>query len=483
MKLFEIFGEIKIDDKNASQIIGDTDKKAEGLGKRLGGMAKTAGKWGLAIGAASTAVAGSLGAIATKAADSTDRIDKMSQKLGLSREGFQEWDYILSQNGASIDSMGAGMKTLTNQLDDLGKGGKVATDAFGELGLSYDDLAGKSQEEVFEITIQALQGMEDETKRAAIANDLLGRSGQELAPLLNAGADSVDELKKQAHDLGLVLEDDAIDAGVKFTDTVDNLKRAGEALFAQVGVELIPIFQDLADWIIAHMPQIREVAGKAFDVISAAVQWSWELFRDYLLPVFEEIFKWVQNNWPTISAIIKTAFTVIQTVWNTVLSPVLGFLWDALKKVVDFVSNNFPGFQSTIETVMSGVKSAVGFVVDIFDGLASSIDWALEKWNKWRNRPDDDKAKTSGSNFGVGGTYRDPGVNGRHARGLDYVPYDGYLAELHKGERVLSASEARNGQTMNHTGTIKIEGYNNQGEFDRTVQIVMDELRREVRLA
>ena len=132
--------------------------------------------------------------------------------------------------------MGAGMKTLTNQLDELGKGGKVATDAFGELGLSYDDLAGKSQEEVFEITIQALQGMEDETKRAAIANDLLGRSGQELAPLLNAGADSVDELKKQAHELGLVLEDDAIDAGVKFTDTMDNLKRAGGAYSHRLGL-------------------------------------------------------------------------------------------------------------------------------------------------------------------------------------------------------------------------------------------------------
>lgn len=396
MKLFELFGEIKIDDKDIAKIDG-ADKKAEGLGNKLGGMAKTAGAWGLAIGAGATAAAGALGAVATKAAESTDRIDKMSQKLGLSREGFQEWDYILSQNGASIDSMGAGMKTLTNQVDELSKGGKVATDAFGELGLSYDDLAGKSQEEIFEVTVKALQGMEDETKRAAVANDLLGRSGQELAPLLNAGADSVDALKKNAHELGLVLEDDAIDAGVKFTDTVDNLKRAGGALFAQIGTELIPIFQNLADWIISHMPQIREVAGKAFDVISAAVKWSWELFQDYLLPVFRKIFEWVSENWPTISAIIKTAFQVIETVWNNVLSPVLGFLWDALKKVVDFVSDNFPGFQATVENVMSGVKSAVGFVVDIFDGLASSIEWALDKWNDWTNRPSD---KTSSGNFG-----------------------------------------------------------------------------------
>lgn len=34
-------------------------------------------------------------------------------------------------------------------------------------------------------------------------------------------------------------------------------------------------------------------------------------------------------------------------------------------------------------------------------------------------------------------------INGSHADGLDYVPYDGYIAQLHKGERVLTAQESR----------------------------------------
>lgn len=34
-------------------------------------------------------------------------------------------------------------------------------------------------------------------------------------------------------------------------------------------------------------------------------------------------------------------------------------------------------------------------------------------------------------------------MDGSHAAGLAYVPYDGYVAELHRGERVLTASEAR----------------------------------------
>ena len=34
-------------------------------------------------------------------------------------------------------------------------------------------------------------------------------------------------------------------------------------------------------------------------------------------------------------------------------------------------------------------------------------------------------------------------ISGSHANGLDYVPYNGYIAELHKGERVLTADENR----------------------------------------
>jgi len=52
---------------------------------------KTAAEWGTAIVGGATAAAGGLMDVATKTAETTDRIDKMSQKLGMTREGFQEW--------------------------------------------------------------------------------------------------------------------------------------------------------------------------------------------------------------------------------------------------------------------------------------------------------------------------------------------------------------------------------------------------------
>lgn len=483
-ELFKLFGSIMVDNDKANESISKTEQKAEGLGNKLAGGIKTAGAWGLAIGAAAGAAGGALLGVATKASETTDRIDKMSQKLGMSKEGFQEWDYILGQNGISIDGLQGGIKTLTNMTDELSKGSKTATDSFGRLGLSFDDLKGKSQEEIFNLTIDKLMQVEDETQRAALANDLLGRSGAELAPLLNQGAEGAEELRKRAHELGLVLSDDAVNAGVVFGDTMDDLKKSFGNVVTQIGVELMPMFQNLMDWVLAHMPEIREFASNAFKVIGDAVMVVWGIFANYLLPIMESIFKWVKDNWPIISAVIKTAFEVIKTVWETVLSPVLGLLWDAFKAVVDFIADNFPGMQKTVETIFGGIGKAVEGVFGIFKTLIDWVGKAVDAWEKWIDRPADESG--SGGNGGNGGIseglrdYIPSRKSGTHRNGLDYVPYDGYIAELHKGERVLTAAEAK-GQTVNHTGTIRVEGVNNQGELSAVVDIVMNQLRREVR--
>lgn len=430
-----MFGSILVDSSKAEESISKTGEKADSLGSKLGSGIKTAGKWAAGIGAAAGAAGGALLGVANKAAETTDHIDKMSQKIGMSKEGFQEWDFILSQNGASIDSMQSGMKTLTNQVDELSKGGKVATDAFSQLGLSYEDMAGLSQEEIFEKTVIALQGVEDTTKRAAIANDLLGKSGSELAPLLNAGADSVEAMKKQAKDLGLVLSDDAVNAGVKFTDTMDQLKRSFGAVFTQVGAAVMPMFVDFANWIINNMPVIQNVFKTVFDVINQVVSVAFDWFNEYLLPAFKEIFSWVSDNWPTLQKIFETVFGVIfdlvSTVWTLFkdgLLPILSALWD-------FISPTFPLIQGVVEVTFGAIVKSVEFVVDVFERVTGAIKTAIEWLGSWN----DTEAKSKDTSFKSGKDY-----DGSHAGGLAYVPYDGYIAELHQGERVLTKSQNAN---------------------------------------
>jgi phage-related protein len=196
------------------------------------------------------AIAGGITAIGVASqnfAKTTDRIDKMSQRLSLSREGFQKWDFVLSQAGVSIDSMQMSMKTLTQQMETGSK-------AFEQLGINARDSEGnfRNQEQVFMETVIALQQMEAGIEKSALAQKLFGRSGQELLPLLNTQSEAMVELMGDAERLGLVLSNETIDAGVILTDALDQLNRTVKSLGTEAMLPLINIANDIItsflDW-------------------------------------------------------------------------------------------------------------------------------------------------------------------------------------------------------------------------------------------
>lgn len=192
-----------------------------------------------------------------KASDATDRVDKLSQKIGMSRKGFQEWDFILSQSGTNIEKMQVGMKTLVNRMQESAKGSGVGADALKKLGISATDSSGKMkmQEQVMEEVVRKMQDMPEGAEKSKLAFDLFGKSGLELMPLLNSVGGSVDDLKAKAHELGIVLSDEAIDAGVNYQDAMDQLKRSLGGVATQILSSLMPTITIWAG-------KIGEVAGK-----------------------------------------------------------------------------------------------------------------------------------------------------------------------------------------------------------------------------
>ena len=142
--------------------------------------------------------------MADETAAAGDEIDKNSQRLGLSKKAYQEWDYVLSQSGVDINSVQTGFKSMTNSIDDAKNGSETAIKKFTDLGVSMSDLKTMSREDIFGKAVEGLQNITDDTTKAALANDLFGKSGQNIMPLLNSTADSTQNLKDKAHELGMV---------------------------------------------------------------------------------------------------------------------------------------------------------------------------------------------------------------------------------------------------------------------------------------
>src|SRR5690554_5849125 len=141
---------------SSAKVADDAGGRFEKLGSVMKGVAAGIGVAMAAIGTAAVAAGKKLYDMANDAAAAGDEIDKSSQRIGLSTEGYQEWDYVLSQNGASISTLENGMKKLNNTVDDAIQGSGSAAERFKRLGISMSDLEGKSREEIFEMTVRGL---------------------------------------------------------------------------------------------------------------------------------------------------------------------------------------------------------------------------------------------------------------------------------------------------------------------------------------
>lgn len=453
-----------MDSSKAEESISKTEKKAEGLGTKLGNGIKTAAKWGAAIGAGAVAAGAALFGLANKATDTLDRIDKLSQKIGLSRQGFQEWEYILSQSGTDIEKMQVGLKTLTQRMDESTKGVGIGAEAFERLNLSATDLNGnmKSQEQMFEETAKALMELPAGAEKSQLAFELFGKAGLELMPMLNGSAESIDELKKNAHDLGLVISDEAVDAGVLFQDTMDDLKRSFGAIVTNLGASVIPMFQKLAEWIKFNMPEIQAMIKKLFDGIRAIVEGFvkfWDENGETVIAItsklFEIIKRIVSTSMDIIKGIIDVVMGIIQgdwsKVWNgmkTILEGAFNLIKYALRTALDGLLSIMRGagslFRNAGRAIFEGVWEGMkGVWSSISNWVSERVDWLAKKLTFWR-KSEQEMATTNTTRY-----------DGSHARGLAYVPFDGYTAQLHKGERVLTTEENRD--YTKETKSTKIE--------------------------
>lgn len=250
----------------SSVLSGPADKAGQDAGSTFGSSFGDKMKNGLLIAGAGIAAFGATAGVALGKSISDvskygDHVDKMSQKIGFSAEGFQKWDYVLNRAGTSIDSMAPVMKTLSNAAVSN-------SDAFQQLGISQEEVANMSQEELFGRTIEALSGMEEGAERTALASKLLGRGASELAPLINGGTDAIEEQMKMAEEYGMVMSDEGVKASADFVDAQTTLQGTLTGLKNKVTADFLPAATDVVNGL-AMMASGDFMGG--FDLIKEGV--------------------------------------------------------------------------------------------------------------------------------------------------------------------------------------------------------------------
>lgn len=353
--IFSLFGTIFIDNAEADKSIDKTTEKAEKSGSKVGSAFSSIAKGAAAMGTAVVAGASAVGTAAYNAAMSTaeqaDYIDKLSERTGINREELQRWKHAADQSGVSVDSFKNGIKKMSDVIDDANNGSKTASTAISRLGLSLDDLNKMSTEEKFNTITAALADMEDGAERNALGNDLLGKSYTEMLPLLNAGSEGMSALKKEADDLGLVMSESTVKAGVVLGDTIANVKDAFGGLMNRIGAAAIPLIQQFADMIIESLPKIQALFDKLIPVIS-------NIFEQLLPPLF---------------TLVETLFPVLMDLVTALLPPLESIMTAILPIIVKLIQQLMPFLVQIIEQVLPIVVSLIEGIMPLITEILDTI--------------------------------------------------------------------------------------------------------------
>ena len=379
--------------------VSDTTEEASGKTVNFGEVAKKSAEIAAAaMAAVAAAVAGVIKGLAdmiTETAEYGDQVDKMSQKLGLSTDAYQEWDYVLSLAGTEMSSMSTGLKTMTNKLDDAKNGSASALAMFEQLGLSLEDLQGMSREEAFEAVIYGFQGMADSTERAALANDLFGKSGQELAPLFNQTTEETKAQIQAAHDYGMVMGKEAVDASADFQDSLTTMQRTMNGfkrnlvsgflpsvstamdgftdILAGNTEEGIALIEEATDEMVQqlndNLPTLIEVGGKVIvNLLTGIVQSLPELIPAIVGVVLEIVDVLLDNLPMIIDAAVQIIIAIIKGIAEA--------LPDLIPKIVDVVLTIVDTLIDNIDLL---IEAAIQLMIGLAIGLVKAIPEIVQK--------------------------------------------------------------------------------------------------------
>lgn len=320
-----------LDDKNFqaglkrySAGIGQMTKMTDGAARVLSGAFFAA--TGLAVAGLGAMVAASkLGLDATLAW--AEQLDKLGDQFGLSGEKASGWAFLMNKVGLSVDEGAQGLNYFTKQLDDFGKAtatGKVQLTPFmtalQKLGVNAYTAGGKLKDfdTIMPEIMDQFEKLPAGVNASALAMDLFGaRGGTKFLDFLRQGGAGLKEATAKAHELGLELSTDEVNAAEQFGFALNELKLSLSGVWNIIGRAVLPVARDFVNLLNDKVvPVLADLARRIAPVLARTLQDVSNIFRELFAvvtaggPVLENLAARVSDalraRWPEIENTLRT---------------------------------------------------------------------------------------------------------------------------------------------------------------------------------
>lgn len=360
------------------------EKSLSGLGSTMKGFAGGL-VGGLGIGLAASA----LGGLAANAIKAGSDLAESSEKVGVSVEALQELNLAAEQSGVSQESLAGAVAKLNRSMGDLQQGKKAAVDAFAAIGLSADDLKGKTPDQALRLIADALNKLPDVQSRVAVGAQIMGRGFSELLPLINGGSKALDDYAQKSRNQGQITTEEA--------KRLDELADSWARLKVTLGVaaaKIIAMFAELSskmdDWLINHwypardgaVAAMRDMASRAVAAVSGMVSGIYQAITVRLNAVWEgakaKIDSVKQKFAEMYDAVVGHSYVPDMVTGIAYEFAQLGrIMVDPTVSATDKVAAAFQGLQSALSQILgrktAGIFSMITGMVSAFAPLLGGL--------------------------------------------------------------------------------------------------------------
>ena len=231
--------------------VKDASDKSKGFGTTGQSSFLKVGKALIAAGIAAKVadIAKKLASATKEAAAFADEVLTLSAKTNISTDALQGYMYASELVDVSVETITKSMQRNIRSMGSAADGTAQYANAYKQLGVAVQDSNGdlRDSQEVFWELIDALGQMTNETERDEIAMTLLGKSAQDLNPLIEAGADRMRELADEAASVGFIMSGETLSALGSLDDQLQRLDGAATAAKNALGAALAPTLENLAE--------------------------------------------------------------------------------------------------------------------------------------------------------------------------------------------------------------------------------------------
>ena len=367
------------DVKGAGKDADDASKKFDGLGKVCKAAAATLAVAFAAVSAAAISAGKALIDMSREGAAYADTVLTESTVTGIATDKLQEYMYAAELVDVSTETLTKSMAKQIKSMKSAQDGSKSMVAAYDALGVSVTDANGnlRDSDTVYWELIDALGKVENETERDALAMTILGKSAQELNPLITAGSERMNELGEEARKAGYVVSDEMLGAYGRLDDQVQRLTLGTKAAKNALGTVLLPVLTDLAGEGVdllgeftngileanGDISKMGEVIGKILPKAINAIMQYVPVILDLIGQLIKSVGKAIVDNLPLI---VESAVQVVLSILEGLISALPKIAEGALLLVMSLVNGILDNLPRIIE-------AAIQVVVTIANGIAEAL--------------------------------------------------------------------------------------------------------------